>query len=228
MSQKNADNIKERLKQHHLFSKLTDLQLDRIYKYSQITRLDEGQILFNQSEKVKAFYMVLKGRIKLFRMSADGQEKIIEIVNPGEVFAEALMFIDQTDYPVSSAALSETEVLCINSEQFKNMLWDSTETCLLLLGDMSFRLRKLVNEIDKLTLHSGTCRVASYLVQEMPEGKSEFALEIPKNIIAARLSIKPETFSRIIKSLNKQGILSIDGNSVVVHDIGKLKNQAIL
>jgi CRP-like cAMP-binding protein len=228
MSQKNADNIKERLKQHHLFSKLTDIQLDRIYKYSQITRLDEGQILFNQSEKVKAFYMVLKGRIKLFRMSADGQEKIIEIVNPGEVFAEALMFIDQTDYPVSSAALSETEVLCINSEQFKNMLWDSTETCLLLLGDMSFRLRKLVNEIDKLTLHSGTCRVASYLVQEMPEGKSEFALEIPKNIIAARLSIKPETFSRIIKSLNKQGILSIDGNSVVVHDIGKLKNQAIL
>lgn len=228
MSQKNADDIKERLKQHHLFSKLTDLQLDRVYKYSQITKLDEGQILFNQSEKVKAFYMVLKGRIKLFRMSADGQEKIIEIVNPGEVFAEALMFIDQTDYPVSSAALSETEVLCINSEQFKNMLWDSTETCLLLLGDMSFRLRKLVNEIDKLTLHSGTCRVASYLVQEMPEGKSEFALEIPKNIIAARLSIKPETFSRIIKSLNKQGILSIDGNSVVVHDIDMLKNQTIL
>lgn len=228
MSQKNADDIKERLKQHHLFSKLTDLQLDMVYKYSQITKLDEGQILFNQSEKVKAFYMVLKGRIKLFRMSADGQEKIIEIVNPGEVFAEALMFIDQTDYPVSSAALSETEVLCINSEQFKNMLWDSTETCLLLLGDMSFRLRKLVNEIDKLTLHSGTCRVASYLVQEMPEGKSEFALEIPKNIIAARLSIKPETFSRIIKSLNKQGILSIDGNSVVVHDIDMLKNQTIL
>lgn len=228
MSQKNADDIKERLKQHHLFSKLTDLQLDRVYKYSQISKLDEGQILFNQSEKVKAFYMVLRGRIKLFRMSADGQEKIIEIVKPGEVFAEALMFVDKTDYPVSSAALSETEVLCINSEQFKNMLWDSTETCLLLLGDMSFRLRKLVNEIDKLTLHSGTCRVASYLVQEMPEGKSEFALEIPKNIIAARLSIKPETFSRIIKSLNKQGILSIDGNSVVVHDIDKLKNQAII
>jgi len=228
MTQKNTTAIKECLKQHHLFSKLTESQLDRVYKYSQITRLDEGQILFNQSDRVKAFYMVLNGKMKLYRMSADGQEKIIEIVKQGEVFAEALMFIDQTDYPVSSAALCETEVLCINAEKFKNMLWESTETCLLLLGDMSFRLRKLVNEIDELTLHSGTCRVASYLIQELPEGQKQFKLEIPKNIIAARLSIKPETFSRIIKSLNKQGILSIDRDSVIVHDVETLRQQSFL
>jgi CRP/FNR family transcriptional regulator, dissimilatory nitrate respiration regulator len=228
MLQKNDSTIKEYLKQHHLFSKLTDLQLDRVYQFSQIVHLDEGQILFNQSEKVKAFYMVLSGKIKLFRMSADGQEKIIEIVKAGEVFAEALMFTDQTDYPVSSAALVETEVLSINSVKFKNMLWDSTDTCLLLLGDMSLRLRRLISEIDNLTLHSGTCRVASYLIQEMPEGQKEFKLEIPKNIIAARLSIKPETFSRIIKSLNNQGILSIDGNSVIVHDVDTLKEQSLL
>ena len=124
--------------------------------------------------------MVLSGGIKLYRMSADGQEKIIEIVKPGQVFAEALMFTDQTDYPVSSAALSETEVLSINAKHFKNMLWDSTDTCLLLLGDMSLRLRSLVNDIDKLTLHSGTCRVASYLVQEMPEDEKEFKLNVAK------------------------------------------------
>jgi len=228
MSQKNDRAIKQCLQQHHLFSKLTELQLDRVYQFSQVICLDEGQILFNQSEKVKAFYMVLSGKIKLFRMSADGQEKIIEIVKAGEVFAEALMFTDQTDYPVSAAALAETEVLGISSVKFKNMLWDSTDTCLLLLGDMSLRLRRLISEIDKLTLHSGTCRVASYLIQELPEGTKEFKLEIPKNIIAARLSIKPETFSRIIKSLNNQGILSIDGNSVIVHDIDNLKEQSLL
>lgn len=228
MRLKNASFIKERLKQHHLFSKLSDLQLDRVYQNSQVVRLSEGEILFNQCEQVRAFYMVLSGGVKLFRMSADGQEKIIEIVKPGQVFAEALMFTDQTDYPVSSAALSETEVLSINTKHFKNMLWDSADTCLQLLGAMSLRLRSLVNEIDKLTLHSGTCRVASYLVQEMPENNKEFKLDIAKNIIAARLSIKPETFSRIIKSLKNQGILSIDGNSVVIHDIEKLKQQSLL
>ena len=228
MKQKDAEAIKDVLKQHHLFSKLTDLQLDRVYQSSQVVKLSEGEILFNQGEDVKAFFMVLSGKIKLFRMSMEGHEKIIEIVKPGEVFAEALMFTDQPDYPVSTAALSETEVLSISTVKFKNMLWDSTDTCLLLLGAMSFRLRSLVNEIDKLTLHSGTYRVASYLIQEAPEGQSEFKLEMPKNIIAARLSIKPETFSRIIKNLKNQGVLSIDGNQVIIHDMKTLKELTLI
>jgi CRP-like cAMP-binding protein len=228
MKHTNADVIKKTLKQHHIFSKLTELQLDRVYQSSQLIRLAEGEILFNQGENVKAFYMVLSGKMKLFRISIDGQEKIIEIVKPGEVFAEALMFTDKTDYPVSSSALSESEIIAINAEKFKKMLSESTDTCLMLLGEMSFRLRTLVNEIDKLTLHSGTCRVASYLVQEMPEGEKKFTLEVPKNIIAARLSIKPETFSRIVKSLKNQGILSIDGNIVTVDDVDALKRHSLI
>lgn len=227
MRYENPEAIKKSLKQHHLFSKLTDLQLDRVCQSSQIQQLADGQLLFNQSDKVTSFYMVLHGKIKLFRMSPDGQEKIIEIVRPGEVFAEALMFTNQSDYPVSSAALSETIVISINAKNFQEMLWDSTGTCLLLLGDMSLRLRKLIKEIDTLTLHSGTCRVASYLIQEVSEDKKEFELDMAKNIIAARLSIKPETFSRIIKSLSNQGILSINGNSVVVHDFDALKEHSI-
>ena len=92
-----------------------DKKLARQAQSSQVVKLSEGEILFNQGEDVKAFCMVLSGNVKLFRMAMDGQEKIIEIVKPGEVFAEALMFNDQTDYPVSSAALSEAEVLGINA-----------------------------------------------------------------------------------------------------------------
>ncbi|HHJ36420.1 MAG TPA: Crp/Fnr family transcriptional regulator [Gammaproteobacteria bacterium] len=228
MKKNNADIIKQNLKRHHLFSKLTELQLDRVNRFSQIRKLDSGQLLFNQADKVTAFYMVLSGKIKLFRMSPDGQEKIIEIPKPGEVFAEALMFTSQTDYPVSASALSESTVICINAKSFHEMLWDSTATCLLLLSDMSIRLRGLVSEIDKLTLHSGTCRVAAYMIQELPDDKNTLELDMAKSIIAARLSIKPETFSRIIKSLNNQGILSIDGNSVTIHDIDALKQQSLL
>lgn len=228
MSQDNTEIIKQNLKRNQLFSKLTDLQIDRISHSCQMHKLFDGQLLFNQSDKVTSFYMVLSGRIKLYRMSPDGQEKIIEIVKPGEVFAEALMFTNQTDYPVSSAALAETIVISINAKNFREMLWDSTATCLLLLGDMSFRLRKLVKEIDTLTLHSGTCRVASYLIQEMSEGKDNFTLDTAKNVIAARLSVKPETFSRIIKNLKNQGILTIDGNYITVHDIDALKQLSIV
>jgi CRP-like cAMP-binding protein len=228
MIYENPEAIRKSLKQHHLFSKLTDLQLDKVCQSSQTHQLTEGQLLFNQSDKVTSFYMVLHGKIKLFRMSPDGQEKIIEIVKAGEVFAEALMFTSQTDYPVSSASLSETIVISINAKKFQEMLWDSTATCLLLLGDMSLRLRKLIKEIDTLTLHSGTCRVASYLIQEMSEDKKELELDMAKNIIAARLSIKPETFSRIIKSLNNEGVVSINGKKIIIHDFDALQKHSVV
>ena len=227
MKPDDTETIKHNLTRYHLFSKLTDLQLDRVCQFSQLQQLADGQLLFNQGAKVSSFYMILSGRIKLFRMSPDGQEKIIDIVKSGQVFAEALMFNERENYPVSSAALSETTVIAINAKNFHDMLWDSTGTCLLLLSDMSFRLRKLINEIETLTLHSGTCRVASYLIHEMPEQTKNFELDTAKNIIAARLSIKPETFSRIIKNLSTQGILTISGNNVSIHDLDALKQKSI-
>ncbi len=227
MEHDNTEIIKQNLKKHHLFSKLSELQFDQVCAFSQIHQLSAGQLLFNQADKITSFYMVLSGSIKLFRLSPDGQEKIIEIAKPGGVFAEALMFTNKTDYPVSSAAISETTVISINAKKFHDMLWDSTATCLLLLGDMSLRLRKLVNEINTLTLQSGTCRVASYLLHEMPENTKNFKLDTTKKNIAASLSIKPETFSRIIKNMNNQGILSISGNHVSIHDVDALKQKSI-
>jgi len=228
MKSGDSDTIKQALKRHLIFSKLTDLQLSRVSKFSQIQRLGEDQMLFNQADKVTDFYMVLSGKIKLFCMSADGQEKIIEIVKPNQVFAEALMFTNQLNYPVSSAALAETTIISINAHDFYEMLWDSTATCLLLLGDMSLRLRGLINEIDKLTLHNGTCRVASYLIQEITEESKDIELDIAKNIIAARLSIKPETFSRIIKNLKDENILSIQGSRITIHDMDALKEISVI
>lgn len=224
----NTEIIKHKLKHHPLFAELTELQFKNVCEHSQLQKLTDGQLLFNQADKVRFFYMVLSGRIKLFCMSPDGQEKIIEIVKSGEVFAEALMFINRDSYPVSSAALAETTVISINAKNFHEMLSNSTATCLLLLGDMSMRLKHMVNEIDTLTLHSGTCRVASYLMHEMSKGQTTFLLDTAKNVIAARLSVKPETFSRILKNLKSKGIVTIDGNCVTVHDVEALKQQSLI
>jgi len=227
LGQRNKEII-DALKQSHLFASLTELQLDRVYRHCKIFQLEVGQLLFSQGENVVYFYLVLSGKMKLYRVSPDGQEKIIEIVPPGEVFAEALMFMDQPYYPVSAAALADSVVVGLDAKNFKAMLWDSVDTCLLLLGDMSFRLRKLVHEIDTLTLHSGTCRVANYFLQHAADERECFDLDIAKSVIAARLSVKPETFSRIIKSLREQGIISIDGNKITIHNRQALKGLGTL
>ncbi|MGB5398174.1 MAG: Crp/Fnr family transcriptional regulator, partial [Gammaproteobacteria bacterium] len=220
--------IIETLKTSHLFTSLSQLQLERVYRHSRLSKLKEGQLLFDQGQAVDYFFMVISGKIKLFRVSPDGQEKVIEIVAQGGVFAEALMFMDQPHYPVSAGALADTEVIGIDAKDFKAMLWDSTDTCFHLMSEMSMRLRRLIHEIDTLTLHSGTCRVASYLLNSAHTEEPSFELDMAKNLIAARLSVKPETFSRIVANLKRQGILNVDGNKVTILNREGLKSLSMV
>lgn len=214
----NAPDILETLRQLELVSRLSDAQIDRVRRHSHITDLLEGESLFFQGDEAVDFYYVISGRIKLFRLSTDGKEKVVEIMEDGATFAEALMFMDEPRYPVTATALSPTRVIGINCADFKSMLLDSVDTCFLLLGWMSNRMRKLVQEIDALSLETGTVRTVSYLLQQAPADSSSFNLKVAKSVIASRLSVKPETFSRILKDLQDKNIIEIEGKRVTIHD----------
>ena len=213
-----SNGIQEALEASHLFSGLSDLQLAEVRKHSHYMDLEEGKSLFCQGDDVRSFYLVISGKIKLFRVSQEGKEKIVDIVSSGDTFAEALMFMDHPHYPVNATALSQGSVLGIHAGHFKGMLRESIDTCFLLMGCMSFRLRGLIQEIDTLSLNTGTMRIVSYLLQNAPEDRDSFDLDIAKSVIASRLSVKPETFSRILKNLHLQNILTISGRKVTIHD----------
>ena len=213
-----AHGIREALATSHLFSELSDAQMERVRRHSHITDMLEGESLFFQGDNATSFYLVLSGRIKLFRVSPEGKEKVVEIMEAKSTFAEALMFMDQPHYPVTATALTPSRVIGINGNDFKSMLRESVDTCFLLLGSMSFRLRGLIREIDALSLDTGTVRTVAYLLNHAPTDHSCFELKVAKSVIASRLSVKPETFSRILKSLHEREILSIEGRNVTIHD----------
>lgn len=211
-------DILEVLSSSHLFSELTDQQLDRVRRHAHITDMVEGESLFFQGDEAVCFFLVVSGRIKLYRVSPDGKEKVVEIMEDGATFAEALMFMDQASYPVTATALAPSRVVGINCKDFKSMLRESIDTCFLLMGTMCFRLRGLIREIDALSLDTGTVRTVAYLLHQAPEGDNRFELKVAKSVIASRLSVKPETFSRILKNLHEQEIVSIEGRNVTIHD----------
>ena len=163
----NLEDIQAVLSSSHLFSCLTDTQLEHVHKQSHTSELEEGKALFCQGDEVICFYLVLSGKIKLFRVSPEGKEKVVDIVEKGDTFAEALMFVDRPHYPVNATALTPCTVLGINSLHFKSMLRDSIDTCFLLMGSMSARLRGLIHEIDTLSLNNGTVRIVSYLLRKL-------------------------------------------------------------
>jgi CRP-like cAMP-binding protein len=222
----NVTTLIDELRSAHLLASLSEAQLERVAKKARHLNLDEGKVLFSQGDPADRFYFLLRGQVKLYRLSAEGNEKIIEIVGPGHTFAEALMFLARPRYPVSCAALMPAELIAIDAADFTAMLRDSVETCIMLLGELSQRLRGLIAEIDRLSLQSATCRVAGYLLAKAPSDADEYQLEVPKGVVASRLSVKPETFSRIIKHLSESGIISVHGGLIRILDRVALRREA--
>jgi CRP-like cAMP-binding protein len=216
----------EELRTAPLFSGLSDEQLERVARHAARVSLDAGQLLFSQGDASQRFFLVLEGQVRLFRLSPDGGEKVIEIVALGQTFAEALMFLNAPRYPVCAATLCPTELIGIDSRDFASMLRESMDTCFVLLGDLSQRLRALIGEIDNLTLHTATSRIAGYLLMKLPAGCKSLDLEVRKGILASRLSVKAETFSRVEKNLNDQGIIEVHGGHVTILDQASLEEIA--
>jgi CRP/FNR family transcriptional regulator, dissimilatory nitrate respiration regulator len=208
----------ERLRRAPLLSGLGREQLERVAATAIASHLDEGEWLFSQGDPSRRFYLLEQGHVRLFRLSPDGAEKIIEIVSPGQTFAEALMFLNAPRYPVCAAAVEPAELIGIDARAFAAMLRESVDTCFVVMGALSQRLRALVGEIDNLTLHSAKSRVARYLLTQLAEGKRAFDLDVPKGVLASRLSVTPETFSRVIKQLTLDGVVSVQGAHVAIND----------
>jgi len=218
---------KEFVERTHLFKGLDKQQLEKVLAHSNLHKLKKEQILFSQGDEVCCFYLVLSGMVKLFRLSPDGQEKVIEVVNSGETFAEALMFLDNPNFPVSAAALSEAQVVSFNSADFLKMLQQSPQTCITLLGTMSQRIRGLVQEIDNLSVQTGRQRLAAYIIEHASDD-GKLHLPIAKSVLASRLSIKPETFSRIIKQLRNSETITVDGANIEIIDVDQLEDFAMV
>ncbi len=217
------------LKDTYLFSQLNHAQLDRVRSFSQKIRLQDGAALFEAGDEARRFFMVIDGQVKLSRLSLNGNEKVIEVVSAGHTFAEALMFSDRPNYPVRAVAISDSVLIAIDNKAFLALLRESVETCFRVMGDMSMRLRNLIKEIDDLTLQSASGRVAGYLCGKYTAGslgQIAFELDTPKGVLASRLSVKPETFSRILNNFSAKGLVKVKGGRIEILNADGLKSQA--
>ena len=210
----------------HLFSVLDDEQLATLLRYTRAVQLQENETLFEFGQSAERFYLLVSGQVKLFRVSEDGNEKIIEIVSPGKLFAEAVMFIQHGRYPVSATALQPSEVYSFENRAFARMLQESNGLCLKLLASLSMRLHAQINEIDNLSLQNATFRVIGYMLDLLPDPCTESAvldLAVPKQVIASRLSITPETLSRILHTMARNDIISINGKIIAIKSVQRLR-----
>ncbi len=216
----------EELKRIYLFNALDESQLETMLQNSRPVGLEPRQTLFEAGQPAEYFYLLRSGQIKLYSLSAEGDEKVIEVIWPGETFAEAITFMPEHTYPVNAEAIISSQLCGFRISTFRKILEDSPATAMCLMADMSRRLRMRITEIGNLTLHNATYRLVMFLLEQIPEGAAEFNeihLATPKTIIASRLSIQPETFSRILGKLSRQGLIQVQGNDITLLDVEGLR-----
>ena len=209
---------KSSLSRMHLFEPLNEEQMERISQAAHEIHLGSGEALFSQGEPAHRFFLVIEGMVKLFLLSREGDEKVIEVITPGNSFAEAVMFMEPAGYPVNASAVGDTRLLAFENRVFLDLLEESPALTRKLLATMSRRLHALLQEIDVLTLHNATYRFVTYLLQQDRRDESRVDLSVPKQLVASRLSIKPETLSRILARLRERGLVQIDGERITLLD----------
>ncbi len=220
--------IARELRRAYLFADMSEPHLQALVDGMQEIQLNPGKALFRQGQPAERFYFLREGLIKLFRLSPEGDEKIIEIMRPGETFAEAVMFMgSQGRYPVNAEAINDSRLYAFEQKTFLGMLRESNDATFGLLGSMSRRLHMLVNQIESLTLQNATYRLVAYLLEEIPRdarSSPEVQLTTPKGVIASRLAIQPETLSRILAKLRQGGLIEVHGNHITIRDVQALRN----
>ncbi|WP_193771005.1 Crp/Fnr family transcriptional regulator [Candidatus Magnetaquicoccus inordinatus] len=216
------------IRQSELFSALSPVQWESLRKEASIITLKRDEYLFAEHDAADRFFMVARGMIKLFLLSDEGQEKVLRIVNSGQTFGEALMFLKKGRYPVHAAALQTSDIYSFKCSVFLKILRESPETTFRLLGLLSCRLQSQLQEIDGITLQNAPCRFVRYLLEHVPEeqkGSAEVTLTIPKQVLAAHISVQPASFSRLLRDLAERGLIRVAGHTIHIPNVSNLRSQ---
>ncbi|MCU7800093.1 MAG: Crp/Fnr family transcriptional regulator [gamma proteobacterium symbiont of Lucinoma myriamae] len=216
------------IRTHQLFNSLSDESFQLIAHNSGLISLKKNEILFECSYEANYFFLVRTGQITYYQHSLDGNEKIINIFEPNQTFAEACMFNESKYYPVNARATCNTEVFYFDLDKFKSQLYLSRDTCFAMMTVMSNRLKAQTQEIVALSIHDAQYRLVNYLLQKSCDQNGQFCqsvvkLSSTKSLLASRLSITPETFSRILSRLKKQDLISIKDDLITLKEPGKLR-----
>jgi CRP/FNR family transcriptional regulator len=221
---RNDEKIRKTLSEVPIFSGLEPGQMDRIVAISQDREFSRGEMIFWEGDSGDGFYVVLGGRVKIFKVSPEGREKILHIFGPGEPFGEVPVF-SGTSFPANAEALAKSRLLFFPRVDFVDLITRNPAIALNLLAVLSMRLRQFTVQIENLSLKEVPERLAGYLIllAEEQNAADAVTLEISKGQLASLLGTIPETLSRIFHKMNADGLIDVEGRTIRLLDRERLE-----
>ena len=191
----------ETLRRTHLFANLPPDDLARVASLSATRRCGKKESLFHEGDRADGFFIVSSGRIKVFKVSPDGKEQVLHVIEPGQSFAEATIF-EGGHFPASAEALADSELVFIPKKPFIDLLEKTPRIALRMLASMSKWLKRMTDLVESIALRDVETRLVQFVFEELrgrgvpPADGAVLELAFTKNVLASRLGTVPETFSR--------------------------------
>ena len=209
------------LKQCPLFAGLEPEDLRKIRSIALPKLVKKKEILFTDGEAAKGFYIVLSGKMKIYKVSPEGKEQILHIVSAPDAFAEAALFLEGT-YPAFAEALSDCHLLFFPKRNFIQLIEKNPRLSINMIVTLSHYLKRFALLVEELSLKEVSSRIAKYLLdlslRSVKEGRSpkEVELDLSKTQLALRLGTISETLSRTLAKMKAKGIIRVEGNRIQI------------
>jgi CRP-like cAMP-binding protein len=213
--------MKSKLSESVLFAGLDEAALALIEKSAQTRKTSKGEFIFFQNDPADRFYLVLSGKVRVFKTSPDGKEQILLMPGPGQSFGEAALFAEGV-YPANAVAAEDSELMTISREAFMNLVKTHPTLAVNMIGRLSMLLHHLTHLVEQLSLEDVGTRLAGYILSLLPDdhraGAVTITLTEKKMVLASLLGTIPETLSRAFARLTASGAIAVDGQEVTILD----------
>jgi len=204
-----------------LFAGLKEEDLKKIRTIASPKQVGKKEVLFSDGEEAKGFYVILSGKIKLYKISPEGKEQILHVVSAPDAFAEAALFLEGS-YPAFAEALIDSQLLFFPKRDFIQLIEKNPQLSINMIVSLSHFLRRFASLIEELSLKEVSSRIAKYLIdlslKSAEEGKSpkEVELDLSKTQLASKLGTISETFSRTLAKMKTKGIIDVKKNRILI------------
>jgi CRP/FNR family transcriptional regulator len=211
----------ELLRRCPLFTGLKEEDLKKIKAIASPKQVGKREILFSDGEETRGFYVILSGKVKLYKVSPEGKEQILHVVSAPEAFAEAALFLEGS-YPAFAEALTDCQLLFFPKRDFVQLIERNPQLSINMIVTLSHYLKRFASLIEELSLKEVSSRIAKYLIdlslKSSKEGKSnkEVELDLSKTQLALKLGTISETLSRTLAKMKAKGIIDVRKNRILI------------
>lgn len=221
-------SINESLKHVMLFAGLDDAARKSVAHLAVERKAPAGATIVRDGDPADGFYVVLEGRVKVYKLAPDGRQQILHVFGPGQAFAEAAMFAGET-FPAFAETLAESRLAFFPRDRFLKGMSENPAMAAGLIASLARLCRQLTTLVEQIALTDVAGRLARYLTDlarrkgvEIAKG-AEVRLDLPKGELARHLGTAPETLSRAFGRLAAAGLLEVDGKVVRVRNAAGLE-----